>query len=127
MLDSRITGRRPNRSDRAPCTGEAISCITAQTVPNTPKIRVVWESEPPLTCWISWGITGITIPMARTSSTMVMKMKIWAARRGPRTGFSTDIRSPSEPILAGWNAPRHPRRDKKSRLPARNRLAVRRL
>jgi hypothetical protein len=31
-----MTGRRPNRSDSAPCTGENTNCISAQTDANRP-------------------------------------------------------------------------------------------
>ncbi len=81
-FEVRMIGRRPKRSDSAPCTGEEISCITAQLVPNTPKIIASWPAFTCATCWISCGITGITIPIATMSSTMVMKMKMVAARRG---------------------------------------------
>ena len=36
MLLARISGRRPNRSDRLPITGEKKNCIRANTVLNSP-------------------------------------------------------------------------------------------
>ena len=37
-MESSSTGRRPKRSDSAPSTGEKTNCISAQAVPNKPKI-----------------------------------------------------------------------------------------
>ncbi len=81
-FDARITGRRPYLSDRAPWMGEAINCMTAQVVANTASQTFVCAASNFPICRIRRGNTGITIPSASTSSTMVMKMKTVAARRG---------------------------------------------
>src|SRR5262245_5557424 len=77
-----MTRRRPNRSDRAPSSGENRNCISAQAVPNTPKIPAARAVSPPTKRSTSFGSTGMIIPSASTSSRIVTKMKATAARRG---------------------------------------------
>ncbi len=85
--EDRITGLRPKRSESAPSTGEKINCISAQTVPNSPKISAARAVSPPRKPSTSFGSTGMMIPNARTSTTTVMKMKTSAAARAFATDF----------------------------------------
>src|SRR6266540_1715739 len=72
--EDRITGLRPKRSESAPSTGEKINCISAQTVPNSPKISAARAVSPPRKPSTSFGTT-------------VMKMKTSAAARAFATDF----------------------------------------
>ena len=82
-MESRITGRRPKRSESAPRIGEAKNCISAHTVPNSPvhlgPACAVSAALAKLTT--SRGSTGMMIPNASMSSATVMKMKRTVARR----------------------------------------------
>src|SRR5262249_50873143 len=73
--------------ESAPSTGENINCISAQTVPNSPKISAASAVSPPRKPSTSFGSTGMMIPNARTSTTTVMKMKTSAAPRAFATDF----------------------------------------
>jgi hypothetical protein len=79
-LESRITGRRPNRSASAPWTGEKMNCITANAVPKMPKIAAAPAMSPPCSFRMSCGNTGMMIPNEIMSRRTVMKMKTNAAR-----------------------------------------------
>ena len=74
-------GRRPNRSDNEPSSGEKPNCITAHTVPKMPNISAPLAVLPPMKLVISCGSTGAIIPIASMSSAMVTKMNVAAARR----------------------------------------------
>ncbi len=79
--DTRITGRRPTRSDSAPSTGANRNCIAAHTVPNTPYSPAALVSLPPSSWMTSFGKTGAMIPSASMSSRTVPKMNQKVARR----------------------------------------------
>ena len=97
MLEARISGRRPNRSDRLPITGEKKNCIRAKTVLNRPytaaaratvsrgrwRMRCADRCSPASSVATSLGSTGATMPSAKASSITVMKMKARAPRGGP--------------------------------------------
>src|SRR5580692_8462049 len=87
-FDIRISGRRPKRSDKAPCTGENTNCINAQAVPNTPKICAARAVSPPRKSTTSRGRTGMIMPSASMSSSTVMKTKTKAGAR--RAGAAGD-------------------------------------
>ena len=93
-FEIRMTGRRPKRSDSAPCTGEAKNCISMKPVANSPCQTVPVAISPPVTCLSSAGSTGMTTPKASTSTSTVMKMKASAARRpgGATTGAGASKR-----------------------------------
>src|SRR5690606_2792463 len=94
--DSRITGRRPKRSDNAPCTGAHANWIAANSTPNTPTHHDATDTSPPTNCSTRCGSTGMITPKASTSTSTVTKMKASAARRGgaamagSATGGSTE-------------------------------------
>src|SRR2546428_7756997 len=85
MFESRITGRRPKRSESAPSTGAKKNWIPANTVPNTPCHHAALVALPPVKSSTSLGSTGITIPNASMSSVTVTRMN---TRVGDRTGFN---------------------------------------
>jgi len=61
--------------------GAKKNCSTANSVPKMPT-QIAAFSVLPVKCSISYGSTGMMMPMASTSSMMVTKMKTSAARRG---------------------------------------------
>src|SRR5690606_36258560 len=79
--ESRITGRRPKRSDSAPWIGEVTNWMPANTVPNTPTQYAALAVSPPTKSSIRCGSTGMITPNASTSISTVTKMKARAARR----------------------------------------------
>jgi hypothetical protein len=81
--ETSITGRRPNRSDREPMTGEATNWAAAHRATSMPFHRPASAREP-ANASMSEGRTGMTSPMARMSRTAVTRMKAVAARRGRR-------------------------------------------
>src|SRR5512137_1197430 len=62
------------------------NCISAHTVPNTPYTLAAPAVSPPRKSSIRCGSTGMIIPSANMSRTMVTKMKASAARRRPPSG-----------------------------------------
>ena len=74
-----MTGRRPNRSASAPCTGEKKNCMTADDVPKIPKIAAAPAMSPPWSLRINCGNTGMITPNETMSSSTVTKMKTNAA------------------------------------------------
>jgi glutathione peroxidase len=86
-----MIGRRPNRSDSAPSTGDARNCITAQDVPKTPITSAARAVSPPSNCSMSFGSTGMITPSASMSSITVMKMNVTAARDGAAGAEESDI------------------------------------
>src|SRR5689334_5579106 len=106
-FDSRITGRRPKRSDKAPCTGVKMNCIAMNTVANQPYQTAAFETSPPRKLSIRCGSTGMIRPNDRMSISTVTKMKISAARRGAlATGVFTEeagIRSGPRTIPHLWH------------------------
>lgn len=79
--DSRITGRLPWRSDRAPWIGAVTNWITANTVPKRPTQYAADAVSPPVKPSIRCGSTGMIKPNASTSISTVTKMKASAAVR----------------------------------------------
>src|SRR6185437_4492530 len=65
--------------DSAPCTGENTNCISMYSVPNAPTHTAALAMLPPISCTMSCGSTGITMPNASVSSITVTKMKASAA------------------------------------------------
>src|SRR5439155_8354684 len=80
-FDNKITGRRPNRSDRTPRTGEKKNCIRAKTVPKMPSHVAALVALPLRKFRMSFGKTGAINPRASMSSMTVMKIKTTAALR----------------------------------------------
>jgi hypothetical protein len=76
-----MTGRRPNRSDNTPSTGEKKNCIAAKIVPNHPSQFAALTALPPRKSRINLGRTGAISPSASMSSMTVMKIKTTAALR----------------------------------------------
>jgi hypothetical protein len=76
----RITGRRPKRSDRDPITGEHRNCIDAHIATNSPFHKPIALVDPASSS-ISWGRTGMMMPIDMTSSRAVTRMKTIAAER----------------------------------------------
>src|ERR1035437_2729170 len=64
-----------------PMIGEQKNCISAHTVANTPNISAARAVSPCRKSCTRRGSTGMMIPIASTSSTTVMKMKVMAAWR----------------------------------------------
>src|ERR1051326_3690033 len=91
----RMTGRRPNRSDSAPSTGENRNCISAQTVANSPTNSEARAVSPARKLSISFGKTGITMPSASMSSSTVTKTNAKAALRGEVDNSAVMHRSPN--------------------------------
>lgn len=79
--DSRITGRRPWRSDSAPWIGAVTNWIAANTVPKIPTQYAACTVSPPAKSSIRCGSTGMIRPNASTSISTVTKMKASAAVR----------------------------------------------
>ena len=79
--DSRITGRRPKRSDNAPWIGAQKNWIAANMVLNTPIQYDAVEASPPTNSSTRCGSTGMITPNAITSISTVTKMKASAALR----------------------------------------------
>ena len=77
-----MIGRRPNRSDNTPSTGEKTNCISAKTVPKIPNHFAALDASPPRKFKTSFGRTGAIKPSASMSSVTVTKMKTTAALRG---------------------------------------------
>lgn len=76
--ETRITGRRPNRSDSDPMTGEQRNCIPAHSATNSP-FHIPAALPEPDSVSTSCGSTGMTIPIDITSSSAVTNMKAIAA------------------------------------------------
>lgn len=97
-----MTGRRPKRSDSAPMTGEAMNCISAQTDMKMPSISAALLKVP-VKCRMSFGSTGMMMPMESMSSSTVMKMKTTAGERpdgGVAGGASSVLGDLSGPVIA---------------------------
>src|SRR5438552_4741049 len=77
------TGRRPKRSDNAPSNGANRNCISAQVVPNRPKISAPLAGSPPTKLTTSPGSTGIMMPDPRVCKRTVGKMNARAALLAP--------------------------------------------
>ena len=77
--ESRITGRRPKRSDNAPWIGALKNCTIANAVPKRPTQYAADEVLPPTNSSTRCGNTGMMTPNASTSISTVMKMKTSAA------------------------------------------------
>jgi hypothetical protein len=86
--DNRITGRRPKRSDSAPCTGEQKNWMAANSTPNTPTQCTARTMSLPTNCISRCGSTGMMSPNARMSIRTVTKMKTSAALRAPGAAIS---------------------------------------
>ena len=69
-VEIRITGRRPKRSDSEPITGEQTNCMPAHMAAIAP-FQMPAEARDPANSSISSGKTGMTRPIAMTSSTPV--------------------------------------------------------
>ena len=80
-LEARITGRRPKRSDSAPCTGENTNCMRPNSAPMMPVQRTAVAMSPPVMCCTRCGKTGMMMPKASMSIITVTKMKMTAALR----------------------------------------------
>ena len=78
-IDIRITGRRPKRSDNAPCTGPMTSCIVAKMTIMAPYTVDICAIAPPVRDFSNAGTTGPTMDPARVSSSTVIRMKAIAA------------------------------------------------
>ena len=80
-MESKITGRRPTRSETTPSTGMKKNCMSAKTVPKIPSQAAAREALPPRKLRIKVGSTGTMIPSAIISRETVMRMKTSAAVR----------------------------------------------
>ena len=115
MLDARITGRRPNRSDSEPCTGENRNCMSAQTEPNQPYTSAASAWLPSTKSITRRGRIGTIMPSASMSSSTVTRNKdecslarwrdavsvIAFSLRVPRTGWPSRAASDGSAFRAG--------------------------
>ena len=102
MFERRTTGRRPNRSESAPSTGEKKNWMAANMLPNTPSICAVFAISPCVKSPMSLGKTGTIMPSANMSRATVKKMKIAAARR--IVGSFGAVAEPSTAVSISWPA-----------------------
>jgi hypothetical protein len=91
--ESRIVGRRPKRSDIAPCSGAHTNWIAANNTPNTPTQCAARTVSPPTNSFNRCGSTGMMSPKARMSIRTVTKMKTSAALRAPGAAVA---------VTGGW-------------------------
>src|SRR5205814_1115860 len=78
-FETRMVGRRPNRSDKTPSIGEKKNCIAAKTVPKTPFQSAALFMSPPRKSRINFGSTGTMRPTVSISSVTVTRTKMTAA------------------------------------------------
>ena len=80
MSEIKITGRRPNVSDRLPKIGPNINCITANILANIPPQTAASATVfPGSTSVIRLGKTGIIIPIP-TESRITVKTMIFRGK-----------------------------------------------
>jgi len=79
--ESSSTGRRPNRSPRFPSRGAQRNVVKAKTKRSHPPISADSEMPPPVSSWMSEGMTGITMLKLTLSSSTVISTTPMAARR----------------------------------------------
>jgi hypothetical protein len=79
-----MMGRRPNRSDHAPKSGENRNCINAHANAKYPVTAAARAISPPSNCFTRFGSTGAMMPSDRKSSVTVMMMKMNAALEAVR-------------------------------------------